>query len=116
MTENNIITFPKMKLDSPPQSPEELAQKLAEYKTSFADDISEFLWNHVLTEMVRSGCRFDAEAEEYYPSIILLLEAIRSLYLHAQGIEHPLQEFATEFIDLDGEETGEESVDKSEEE
>lgn len=111
MKENNVITFPKMKFDSPPQSPEELAEKLAEYKRSFADDISEFLWNHVLNEMVRSGCRFDADAEEYYPSIILLLESIRSLYLQSQGIEHPLQELAQEFVDFD-----EEDVDKPEEE
>jgi len=120
---NNVITFPKMKLDAPPQSPEELAEKLSEYKKSFADDISEFLWNHVLSEMVRSGCRFDAEAEEYYPSIILMLESIRSLYLHSQGIEHPLQEFAQDFIDLDSEQDDEdvdseqeENVDKNEEE
>lgn len=114
---NNVIKFPKMKLDAPPQSPEELAEKLAEYKKSFADDISEFLWNHVLSEMVRSGCRFDSQAEELYPSIILLLESIRSLYLQTQGIEHPLQDFAREFIDLsDGEIKDIEIVDKYEEE
>jgi hypothetical protein len=113
MDENNVISFPKMKLDSPVQSPEELAQKLREYKTSFADDISEFLWNHVLTEMVRAGCRFDSDSEKYYPSIILLLESIRSLYLEAQGIDHPLQEFAAEFVDLDDEE---EMIDNFEEE
>ena len=113
MNENNVITFPKMKLDTPPQSPEELAYKLSEYKKSFANDISEFLWDHVLSEMVRSGCKFEAEAEKYYPSIILLLESIRSLYLHAQGIDHPLQEFAQEFIDLDEDKSSEETVDNS---
>jgi hypothetical protein len=107
--ENNVITFPKMKLNSPPQSPEELAEKLIEYKKSFADDISEFLWSHVLSEMVRSGCNFDVESQEYYPSIILLLESIRSLHLQSNGVHHPLQDFAQEFIDLD-----EETVDKSE--
>lgn len=115
MNEDNVITFPKMKIDSPVQSPEELAKKLEEYKTSFADDISEFLWNHVLTEMVRAGCRFDSDSEKYYPSIILLLESIRSLYLQAQGIDHPLQEFAAEFTDID-EKDIEQTVDKPEEE
>lgn len=111
MESDNIIKFPKMKLDSPPQSAEELAEKLTEYKKSFAEDISEFLWNHVLTELVRSGCRFDVEAEEFYPSIILLHEAIKSLHLQANGVYHPLQDFADEFIDLEDEEV----VDKSEE-
>ena len=115
---NNIIKFPKMKLDSPPQSPEELSQKLIEYKTSFAEDISEFLWQHVLSEMVRAGCSFGEDSQEYYPSIILLHEAIKSLHLQTSGIHHPLQDFATEFIDLeddDEENEDKKTVDKLEE-
>ena len=116
---DNIIRFPKMKLDAPPQSPEELTQKLIEYKTSFAEDISEFLWQHVLSEMVRAGCNFGEDPRVYYPSIILLHEAIKSLHLQTSGIHHPLQDFASEFIDLedgdDSEDESEKVVDKSEE-
>lgn len=90
----DIIEFPKMKLDSPPQSPEELSLKLEEYKMSFSEDISESLWNLVLMEMVRSGCRFDENLQDYYPSMVLIYESIKSLHLKASGIEHPLQEFA----------------------
>lgn len=101
-----IIKFPKMKLDTPPQSAEELAEKLAEYRTSFSNDVAEQLWNLVLIEMVRSGCRFDEDTDKYFPSIILLLEAIKSLHLQANEIHHPLQDFAKDFIieeDLDEE-------------
>lgn len=113
---DNIIKFPKMKLDTPPQSPEELTQKLIEYKTSFAEDISEFLWSHVLSEMVRAGCNFGEDSQEYYPSIILLHEAIKSLHLQTSGIHHPLQDFASEFIDDEEDsEKDEKAVDKSEE-
>ena len=101
-----IIKFPKMKLDTPPQSAEELAEKLAEYRTSFSEDVAEQLWNLVLIEMVRSGCRFDEDTDTYYSSIILLLEAIKSLHLQANGIHHPLQDFAKDFVkeeDLDQE-------------
>jgi hypothetical protein len=94
-----IIKFPKMKLDSPPQSLEELSEKLTEYRTSFSNDVAESLWNLVLVEMVRSGCRFEEDTETFYPSIILLLESIRSLHLQASGIHHPLQDFAEEFIE-----------------
>ena len=99
-----LITFPQMKLDTPPQSAEELAEKLSEYRTSFSNDVAEQLWNLVLLEMVRSGCRFEDNTEEYFPSIILLLEAIRSLHLHANEVHHPLQDFAKDFVaeeDLD---------------
>lgn len=111
---DNIIKFPRMKLDTPPQSPEELSEKLIEYKTSFTNDVAEFLWNHVLSEMVRSGCNFEKDTEEYYPSIILLLESIRSLHLQANGIHHPLQDFAKEFLEEDEEES-EDPVDTEEE-
>lgn len=94
-----IIKFPKFKLDAPPQSLEELSEKLTEYRTSFSNDVAESLWNLVLVEMVRSGCRFEQDTEKFYPSIILLLEAIRSLHLQASGIRHPLQDFAEEFIE-----------------
>lgn len=94
----DIIKFPKMKLDAPPQSPEELSERLTEYRTSFSEDVAEQLWNLVLIEMVRSGCRFEQDTEEYYPSIIFLLEAIKSLHLQASGIHHPLQDFAKDFI------------------
>lgn len=93
-----IIQFPKMKLDTPPQSLEELSEKLTDYRTSFSEDIAEGLWNLVLIEMVRSGCRFEENTEEYYPSIIFLLEAIKSLHLQASGIHHPLQDFAKDFV------------------
>lgn len=94
-----IIQFPKIKLDAPPQSLEELSEKLTEYRTSFSNEIAESLWNLVLIQMVRSGCRFEQDTEKYYPSIILLLEAIRSLHLQANEIYHPLQDFANEFVE-----------------
>jgi hypothetical protein len=96
---DNVIKFPKMKLDAPPQSPEELAIKINEYKKAFAEDISEFLWGHVIGELARSGCDFQSNPEELYPSIVLVLEAIKSLHLHANGIEHPLQPLAAAIIE-----------------
>lgn len=108
----NIIKFPKTRLGAPPQSPEELAEKLEEYRRGFSDDVAEQLWNIVIIEMVRSGCRFEEQPDKYYPSIILLLESIKSLHLQAHGIDHPLQELAKDFIEE--EELDKESVDISE--
>ena len=86
-----------------------MAEKLADYRISFSTDVAEQLWNLVLLEMVRSGCKFDDNIEEYFPSIILLLEAIKSLHLHTNKIHHTLQDFAKDFVieeDMD-----EESID-----
>jgi hypothetical protein len=117
MSNNNVIKFPKIKLDTPPQTPEEVAEKLIEYRMSFSNDIAESLWNLVLMEMTRSGCNFASDTDEYYPSIILLLEAIRSLHLQASGVYHPLQDVAAEILDGEEEDEGEdeEVVDKPQE-
>lgn len=101
MADDNVVQFPKMKLDAPPQSAEELKSKLDEYRISYSEEISEMLWQQVLAELVRSGCRFDEDIKTYFPSMILILESIRSLHLLTQKIEHPLQDFAKDSIEFD---------------
>lgn len=99
---SNIIAFPKVKVDgSPPTSLEELSEKIAEYKTSFAEEISEVLWNFVLGEMARAGCDFDKDLQKYYPSMVMILESIKSLHLQTNGIHHPLQDIAAESFTAD---------------
>jgi len=96
----DIIQFPKMKVDTPPQSPEELRDKLAEFKETYSEEIAEFLWRNILGELVRSGCDFTKDMERFFPSMVLVLESIKSLHLQSQGIEHELQKFAKECIDI----------------
>lgn len=93
---NNVIKFPKIKLNSPPQTLEDVSEKIAEYKRNFADELSEMLWNNVLGELARAGSDLDENIEVLFPSMILLLESIKSLQLHANGVHHPLQDFAQE--------------------
>lgn len=97
---DNIIQFPKVKVDTPPQSPEELRDKLTEYKLSYSEEISEYLWRQTLGELVRSGCDFSKDMEKYFPSMVLVLESIRSLHLQYQGVDHPLQDFAKDSLDI----------------
>src|SRR5210317_1519081 len=105
-----IINFPKMKITVPAQTKEDLAQDLINYKKEIAEEVAEFLWRHVLGELSRVGCKFSNNIEEYYPSMVLVLEAIRSLHLQANDVEHPLQEFAYQFFDLDDLETFDEKM------
>ena len=94
---SNVVAFPKVKVEgAPPTSPEELSEKITEYKTSFAEEISEVLWNLVLGELARAGCDFESNIEVYYPSMIMILESIKSLHLQTAGIYHPLQDAAAE--------------------
>jgi len=93
---SNIINFPGGL--SNPETPEEIADRLIEYKKSYSDEIAEILWQNILGELTRSGCDFHRDIDKFYPSMILVLESIRSLHLLNSGISHPLQEFADNTI------------------
>lgn len=101
MSDKNIIPFPKIKLDAPPQSAEEVQAQIRQYKESYANEVADILWQSVINELGRAGCDFEKDMDAYYPSMILILESIRSLHLQASGIEHPLQTFATENITIE---------------
>lgn len=99
--DNNIIEFPNIKIDTPPQSMEEVQEHLRMYKESYASDVADILWQHVINELGRAGCDFEKDMDSYYPSMVLILESIRSLHLQTSGIEHPLQTFAIEHITIE---------------
>ena len=71
---DNIIEFPKLKVDAPVQTAEDLQEKIREYKEEFANEIAEFIWRQAIGELVRSGCDFTQDMEEYFPSMMLVLD------------------------------------------
>lgn len=96
MSDNKVVVFPKMKKGAPPQSIEEMAEKAAKYKIEYSQNFCEMLHHYVFTEMARDGVDFESREEELFPNIILVMEAISALHLRANGIHHPLQDFADE--------------------
>jgi hypothetical protein len=94
MSDNKVIAFPKLKKSSPPQSLEEMAEKAAEYKRKYSEEFCEKLHHYVFGEMTRDGIDFENQEEVLFPNIVLVMESISALHLRANGIFHPLQEFA----------------------
>lgn len=92
---NNVIDFIKFKERL---SHEEEEDQDSEYMRE-VDYIVERIWAKVLEDLVRSGCDFNKDIPTYFPSMLLILESIRSLYLQSQDIEHSLQEFAADALD-----------------
>jgi hypothetical protein len=111
-TPNNVIKFPKEKLSNPAniQSQDDVLQQIVEYKTSFANDVSEILSQHIFGELARSGINFESQIDDLFPSMILVSESIQSLHLKASGVHHPLQDFAADVFD----DSVEELLDKDE--
>lgn len=90
---DNIIEFPRL-FDSPPLTPEDVQEKLLRYKESYSTELAEIIWENVLGEMARAGCHFDEDINKYFPSMVLIFEAIKSLHLKTMDVNHPLQDFA----------------------
>ena len=96
-SKGKLIPFPKIH-SNPPISEESVAEKIRDYKESYSSELAEIIWENVLGEMARAGCEFDEDFERYFPSMILIFEAIRSLHLQTMGEEHQLQPFATQNV------------------
>ena len=59
-SKNNVIQFPKIQ-STVPNSPEEVGQKIREYKESYSSELSEIIWENVLGEMARAGCALEED-------------------------------------------------------
>lgn len=104
---SNVIDFVKFK-----EKLEE--QRLLEQNDylHYSDEVVEEIWAIVLQELYEEGCDFSEDRLKYFPTMILILESIRALYLQANGEEHSLQEFAAEALaEYDLEKMMEEIVD-----
>jgi len=90
---DNLIPFPNIH-SNPPLEQLSVQERIREYKESYSTELAEIIWENVLGEMARAGCDFDENMDMYFPSMILIFEAIRSLHLQTMGEEHQLQPFA----------------------
>ena len=94
---DNLIYFPKIH-SNPPIDESSVSERIREYKDSYSSELAEIIWENVLGEMARAGCEFDENMDRYFPSMILIFEAIRSLHLQTMGEEHQLQPFAIQNV------------------
>ena len=97
---DNLIPFPKIH-SNPPINEVSVGERIREYKESYSSELAEIIWENVLGEMARAGCDFDDNMEVYFPSMILIFEAIRSLHLQTMGEEHQLQAYAADNVIVD---------------
>ena len=94
---DNLIHFPKIH-SNPPIDESSVSERIRDYKESYSSELAEIIWENVLGEMARAGCEFDENMDRYFPSMILIFEAIRSLHLQTMGEEHQLQPFAIQNV------------------
>lgn len=94
---DNLIPFPSIH-SNPPIDQVSVQQRIKEYKESYSTELAEIIWENVLGEMGRAGCDFDSDMDKYFPSMVLIFEAIRSLHLQSMGEHHQLQDYAKDHV------------------
>lgn len=84
MNDGNIIKFP---------------QRKKEAKSEEDESVIETIWVNVLEDMRRAGYDFAKDPDKFFPSMVLIFEAIRSLALMEREKDHPLQDISKELFD-----------------
>lgn len=93
---NNVILFPKSKLSNiPVQSLDEIFSNINEARK----EQIEYIVDEVTTSVIEiaAECGFNLTDTKVIKSTAFFTEALRSAFLHANGIEHPLQKIVDKF-------------------
>lgn len=99
MTESNVIRFPRERMDYPPQNEKELEQSLKDVKQRFVTETAvEFAFD-VFRNMEKSGCDIKTDKKSHH-DLILISEAIKSAMYRSVGVDHPLQKFAVDVVEI----------------
>lgn len=91
---SNVIVFPKFKKDSPPQSMEELIEKVEETRKEQIEFVLDESIRNIFEFSYMNG--FDMSDEEYTKNVGLFSEALKSALYKTAGLHHPFQQLAEE--------------------
>lgn len=83
---NNIVVFPKFKHDIPPQTVEELKQKIINSRIEMADILAQEITKENVRIMVENGYNV-----QYTKDIAFLMTTLKSILLRIERIDYPLQ-------------------------
>lgn len=87
---DNVIQFPKGKLNTPPQSLEEMVADIDRMRRDTADEIANSMIPQIIGIFMANG--IDADQHEYIKDVSMIVEASKSLLYKYYSIEHPFHE------------------------
>ena len=95
---SNVIAFPKEKKNCPPQSIEEVQDRLAVKKIEYVNEIVDYYGTELLAKISQDG--FEIDEDNFMKDFAFTLESLRSGLYRSVGVEHPLQESVDEAIEI----------------
>jgi hypothetical protein len=86
----NVIQFPKGKLNTPPQSLEEMVDSIEKLRLETAEEIATSMIPQLLGIFASNG--IDADQHEYIKDVSMIVESCKSLLYKYYNIDHPFHE------------------------
>jgi RecB family endonuclease NucS len=100
MMSDNVILFPGVKRDAPPQTIEEIADKV----TQTRKDHIEVVMHEIVPEMIQlfGAYGIDINSEEYIKDMSMVIESIHSMLNRQYKLHHPFHEIVDNIFDILG--------------
>jgi hypothetical protein len=89
---SNVIQFPRLKRNSPPQTLEELNKNIEETRKEHIEYIIDESMSFAFQKAFDEG--FDLGQDECFKTTAMLIETYRAALCRTVGIYHPLHDFA----------------------
>lgn len=97
---SNVIMFPKDSKRKPPQTQEELYERIEEEQLNVAIDISTEVVCQTLASLRGMGFDVARNSKTGY-DVAMMLECVKALIMRMQGLEHPLHQNVEEIIPME---------------
>lgn len=94
---SNVIDFPKLKRDHPPQTKEEFAKELLNSKMDYANELCDHYASQLVNKFGMHG--FHIETEQFMKDFAFTVETMRSNLYRSLGLQHPFHQMIDEATD-----------------
>ena len=95
---NNVILFPGFKSESPPQTIEEIADKVTQTRKDHVDMIMIDLIPDMIHVFGSYGV--DINSEEYVKDVAMIMESIKAMINRQYHLEHPFHSMVDNIFDF----------------
>lgn len=97
---DNIVPFPGVKRNTPPQNLEEVQSNLDAIRQIHVEETMSLIVGVIFDHLSLAGFNFDPDNEETIKDVALFLESLRSLLSKNNSVEHPFHRLADELFAL----------------
>lgn len=98
--ESNIIMFPGMTRNRPPQSLEEICRNVELAKTTRIEEVTEIVIVNMFEDLFNNAFDF-TDRHDTNKDMAFLIEALKSMMCRHNGIEHPFHDLSERYFEAD---------------